>query len=53
MTQSFSVRPGHIEIVRNYIANQKQHHKRFTFEDEFRRLLQKYNIAFDEKYLFD
>ena len=50
---AFSVSPSHVAIVRNYIANQKQHHEKFTFEDEFRRLLQKYNVAFDEKYLFD
>jgi putative transposase len=50
---AFSISPGHKEIVCNYIANQKQHHKTISYEDEFRTLLKKYNINFEEKYLLD
>jgi len=50
---AFSISSSHIEIVCNYITNQKQHHKTTTFDEEFRRLLQKYNINFDEKYPLD
>ncbi len=35
----------------NYIKNQKEHHKRQTFHDEFRNLLIEHGIEFDEKYL--
>ncbi|MBL7891062.1 MAG: IS200/IS605 family transposase [Bacteroidia bacterium] len=34
-----------------YVKNQKEHHKTFTFMDEFRKLLIKHGIEFDEKYL--
>src|SRR6218665_380156 len=40
------------DMVINYIKNQKEHHKKETFEDEFRRLLNEHGIEFDEKYLF-
>jgi len=40
------------DMVINYIKNQKQHHKKETFEDEFRKLLNEHGIEFDEKYLF-
>ncbi|HEV8504537.1 MAG TPA: IS200/IS605 family transposase [Chitinophagaceae bacterium] len=36
----------------NYIRNQKEHHKRETFRDEFQALLIENGIEFDEKYLF-
>ena len=35
----------------NYIKNQKKHHKKETFYDEFKRLLIEHEIEFDEKYL--
>jgi REP element-mobilizing transposase RayT len=35
-----------------YIKNQKEHHKKVTFEDEFRKLLEENGIEWDEKYLF-
>ncbi len=50
---AFSISSGHIEAVCDYIANQKQHHKTITFEDEFRSLLQKYDIKFDERHPLD
>lgn len=36
----------------DYIKNQEQHHKKFSFEDEYKTLLEEYGIKFDEKYLF-
>jgi hypothetical protein len=50
---ALSVSARHTEIVSNYITNQKQHHKKITFDDEFRSLLQKYDIKPDEKYPLD
>lgn len=41
------------DMIVNYIKNQKEHHKKTTFEDELRSLLIDHGIEFDEKYLFD
>ena len=49
----FSISPGHLNLVRSYIAGQAKHHKVITFEDELRKLLNKYNVKYDEKYLWD
>lgn len=35
-----------------YVKNQKQHHNKRNFKDEYKRLLEKYDVKFDEKYLF-
>ena len=50
---AFSVSPGHVEALREYIANQEEHHRTETFQDELRRLLTKYGLQWDEKYLWD
>ena len=39
------------DIVINYIKNQKQHHRKESFYDEYKRLLTENGIEFDEKYL--
>ena len=38
------------EMIRNYIANQKEHHKKISFEDELRRLFEKESIPIREEY---
>lgn len=43
----------HIERVYNYILNQEQHHRKKTFKEEYLGLLKKFEIPYDEKYLFD
>jgi len=50
---AFSISPSHVEALTTYIANQEEHHKTETFQDEFRRLLAKYHIEYDEKYVWD
>jgi hypothetical protein len=40
------------EIVRRYIANQREHHRRFSFEEEYRRLLERNGVPYDERYLW-
>jgi putative transposase len=50
---AFSVSASQIPRIRDYIVNQKQHHRRMTFEDEFRELLSKYEAGYDERYLWD
>lgn len=39
--------------VRNYIRRQKEHHRKQTFEDEYRELLRLHKIDFDERYLWE
>ncbi len=50
---TFSISPSHVAGVQKYIANQAEHHRKESFEDEFRRLCQKYNIQIDERYVWD
>ena len=50
---AFSISRSHPESVIDYIANQAQHHKNLSFLDEFRSFLRKYDIPFDEQYVWD
>lgn len=50
---AFSVKHADIPIVSNYILNQKEHHSKKDFKTEFRTLLKKYEVKFDEKYVWD
>lgn len=50
---AFSVNPKGIERVTAYIKNQKQHHQKKTFQDEYRAYLKKYEIEYDERYVWD
>jgi len=49
----FSVSESNVEIVKKYILNQEEHHKTSSYKDEFRSFLKKYNIEYDEKYVWD
>jgi putative transposase len=50
---AFSVSPGHVEALVAYIENQERHHRTESFQDEFRRLLLKYDTPWDERYVWD
>ena len=50
---AFSVNPTEIEIVKNYIINQEEHHQKKMFQEEFLAFLKKYNVEYDEKYVWD
>jgi putative transposase len=50
---AFSVSQSNAPAVRHYIANQEEHHRKMTFQDELRILLQKHGIEYDERYLWD
>ena len=50
---AFSVSPGHVEVLRDYIANQEEHHRTESFQEEYRRLLTKYGLEWDERYVWD
>ena len=49
----FGVSESNVNVVRAYIENQKVHHQKSAFQDEFRALLERHNLAFDEKFLRD
>lgn len=50
---AFSVSPSHVPALKQYIRNQEQHHRQESFQDEFRRLLRKYGLPYDERYVWD
>ena len=50
---AFSVNPTEIEVVIKYINNQKEHHNHKTFQEEYRAFLKKYNVEYDERYVWD
>ena len=49
----FSISSSHVEPLRKYIMNQAEHHKTETFQEEFIRLLNKNDVEYDERYLWD
>jgi REP element-mobilizing transposase RayT len=50
---AFSVSQSSKESVISYIATQEEHHRKMTFQEELRFLLQKHGITFDERHLWD
>ena len=49
---AFSNSKSQVDSVVKYIAHQQEHHKKTTFLDEYRSMLQKAGIAYDERYIF-
>jgi hypothetical protein len=49
----FSIGFSKIASVRRYIAVQEEHHGKISFQDEFRQFLRRYEIEFDERYVWD
>ena len=50
---AFSVSPSNVGQVRQYIANQESHHRQRTFQDEFRELLRRHELEWDERSVWD
>lgn len=50
---AFAVSVSNTERVRRYIENQREHHRELPFQDEFRELLRRHDIPFDERYVWD
>ena len=50
---AFSVSESQMPSVDDYIANQAEHHRKKSFEEEFLAILQKHNIEFDMRYVFE
>ena len=48
---SFSYSHSHIDKVYKYVMNQKDHHRKRTFREEYIGLLEKFNIDYDERYI--
>jgi putative transposase len=49
----FSIGFSQLQEVKEYIANQEAHHRKMTFQEEFRRFLERYEIEFDERYVWE
>jgi hypothetical protein len=50
---AFSIGQSNVAGLKSYIHNQKTHHQRVTFEDEYRKFLKRYEIDYDERYVWD
>jgi REP element-mobilizing transposase RayT len=50
---AFSIGQSQIPAVMKYIANQKPHHATQDFQGEFRTLLDRYQVEYDERYVWD
>ena len=50
---AFSVSQSNLDAVERYIFNQEEHHRKISFKDEFRLLLDKHRLEIDEKYCWD
>ncbi len=50
---AFSVNPTEVDAVVAYIANQHEHHSKKTSQEEYRAFLKKYNVEYDERYVWD
>jgi REP element-mobilizing transposase RayT len=50
---TFSVGQSQLDDLRGYIATQREHHQRISFQDEYRRICARYGVAIDERYVWD
>ena len=50
---AFSVSPSQLDAVLQYVDTQQEHHRTRTFQEEYRELLRRHGINFDEKYVWD
>lgn len=50
---AFSVSQSNVESVRAYVFGQPEHHRRQSYQDEFREWLRRYEVQCDERYVWD
>lgn len=50
---AFSVSQSGVEEVRAYVRNQREHHRVMTFQEEFRKFMERYEVEYDERYVWD
>jgi REP element-mobilizing transposase RayT len=49
----FSVGPAHRQEAVDYVRHQEEHHRAKTFQEEFRAFLERYEVDYDERYVWD
>jgi hypothetical protein len=50
---AFAVSYSGLDEVKRYLANQAEHHRRHSFQEEFLAFLKRHELEFDERYLWD
>ena len=50
---AFAVSYSSIDAVKAYLANQEAHHGKLSYQDEFRELLTRHDMEWDERYVWD
>ena len=50
---AFTVSKSNLSEVEQYVRNQREHHRVHTFQEEYRAMLDRHGIAYDERYLWD
>jgi len=50
---AFSISPSKLAAVLKYVNDQQEHHRTHTFQEEYRDLLRRHRVEFDERYLWD
>lgn len=50
---AFSYAHSQLDVVYKYILNQEKHHRKKTFKEEYLEFLQKFEVEYNEKFLFD
>jgi len=50
---AFAVSESNVSAVRDYISNQAEHHRKTSFQEEYRAFLERHRVPYDERYLWD
>ena len=50
---AFSVSPSQLDAALQYVQTQEEHHRTRTFQEEYRELLRRHDVEFDERYVWD
>ncbi len=50
---AFSIGESQADAVIHYVQNQEGHHRKVTFQEEYRKFLERYKVAYDEQYVWD
>jgi len=50
---AFSVDPSAVRVLLRYIDNQEEHHRKRTYQEEYRAFLKQYEMEYDERYMWD
>jgi len=50
---AFAVSESNVPLVRDYISNQAEHHRKASFQDEYRAFFKRHDVSYDERYVWD